>query len=575
MPKKRAPVHFTKPANPVHPSLSPSSYEPKSKIVPHSFHSASNTSGNSVNDEIQRLRLCQAPSTLFKRPQVPPSTQHMVNHSLTSLISDPTSHGSAAHHRLTPGIRPDASTAGRRTARVSRGQAGPPPPKSWLKNGANASSYWCRINGQDTRRPVRMSHECLDILPDLYLPESYSLMSQALKALARNWSWHLEWDQYHLAQLPTRYKEALLYFIVHYSPQGICRNGLEILFLGHTVPRDAPDNEDLTHLDFAASIGRSLSLEDLEDFLTRVPSMATDGVLDAQSAVPESWDAPFASPLSYISVSRFPSLTHLSLSHPTNASWKSLLSLVSHLATLTHLSLAYWPFPTLHSNSTNDTELPVGYGYYNPTLFYAFSDIYWTEAATILRHLSKKTYCLRWLDLTGCSSWIWALRCESGADWSGAWRRLETIKTGQGWVPDGLKEEPLKWCSEITDRFRYGLPHPLLDSTLDMKGTENQKDALLNWLRNEKHIAKLERRVNEIKSSVARRNAGRQVGAGPSVDELIFGRGEFESWWEDPLASKTCSADPKQDAGGSRVVFERGWEGWWIEDVIAATDELD
>lgn len=577
MPKKRAPVHFTKPANPVHPSLSSNSDESKSKIVPHSLHSASESSGNSVNDQIQRLRLCQPPSTLAKRPRVPISTEPMVLGSFRSLISDPINHGSALHRQLTSAVWPDPDNTSR-TARAVRRPPGPPPPKSWLKKGAEAS----RINGRDTRPPVPLPPEYLDILPDLYLPETYSLICQALKALARNWSWHLEWDQYFLAKLPTRYKETLLYFMIHYSPQGICREGLEILFLDQTVPEDATDNEDLTHLDFATSIGQSLSLQDLEDFLTRVPGMITDGLtdggLDTQSrAVPETWDAPSASPLSHISVSRFPSLTHLSLAHPTNASWKSLLSLVSHLATLTHLSLAFWPSPTLHSNSKKDIELPVGYGYYDPTQFFAFSDTYWTEAAAILRHLSKKTYCLKWLDLTGCSAWIWALRCESGADWSGAWRRLETIKTGQGWVPDCLKDETLSWHREDTNGFRLGLHHSLLDMSLDLGNQESEqsKEALANWLRNEKHIAKLEREVNEIKSRVVRRNAGRLAGAGPSVDELTFGRGELESWWEDPLAPKSCSAVEKHDAWGNRVVFERGWEGWWIEDAIAAIDKLD
>lgn len=566
MPKKRAPIQFAKPFNPIHPSLASSSNEPKSRIVPHSLHSPPSSSGNSVNDQIQRLRLSQTLAASVKTPRAPINTQPMPSSSLVSAAA-----------ASNPGPGPDPHPAGRRRRGISRRPAGPPPPKSWLKNRPHVSAYLQRIHGPDTRQPVRLPCKCLDMLPGLYIPNEQSLMSQALKGLARNWAWHLEWDQYRLTTLPTRYKEALLYYIIQYSPKGICRDGLEILFLDQTVQGDDNDSEDLIRLDFATAIGRSLSLKDVEDFLSKAPSRATDGESSGQTeTVPETWDAPSASPLSYISVSHFPSLTHLSLSHPINASWKALLSLVSHLATLTHLSLAFWPPPTLHANPQKHTDLPIGYGYYNPTLFFTYADTHWIEAAAILRHLSKKTYCLKWLDLTGCFEWIWALRCEGGADWSGAWRKLETIKSGQGWFPDCLKDETFNLRQDHNDGFRPVIRQSVNDLEFDLEHQQNHnsKKALANWLQNEKHIASLEKIVNEQKSRVVQRNADRLAGKGPSVDELVFRRGEFESWWEDAQAPQLKGAESDHDCGGNRVVFERGWEGWWIEDSIAAIDKL-
>ena len=171
--------------------------------------------------------------------------------------------------------------------------------------------------------------------------------------------------------------------------------------------------------------------------------------------IPESWDEDnhLAAPLS---VSRFPALTHLSLSNPANVSWKGLLSLSPHLATLTHLSLAFWPPPSLTPNSkTAYRESPAGNIDYGASNYYSSYDGDLSEAAGVLRRLSKATYCLQWLDLTGCSDWVQALGRSDGPDWAGAWRGLETVKIGQGWIPKCLETESNEWHQLF--EYKYSL----------------------------------------------------------------------------------------------------------------------
>lgn len=527
MPKKGAPLHFTKPANPVHPSLS-SSDQPKNLNASRSLHSTPTSSGNPVNDEIQRLRRSQAP-----RCQITESSSHR----LRDLIL--------------MGLPPDQETAGEMRLRRP---VGPKPPKSWLNGTQLDVSPLKKSKGPQPRQREDIPADCLGVLPDLYLPEERSLMFQILKGLARNWQWHVEYDQYSLAVLPTRLREALVGFIARYNPQGINRHGLEILFMEDTMLEDAGDNEDVAHLDLSMSIGHSLSLKELKHFLVKIRKVATDAETTTKTeSIPDNWDAPSTFSLSHNCVSRFPYLTHLSLSHPSNASWKSLLNLAPYLATLTHLSLAFWPYPTLDALPLVDGEMPLGSVSYGGGV----PDSKWSEPGATLRQLSKKMYCLKWLDLTGCCAWIWALQCEGGIDWNGAWRRLETVKVGQGWMPDCLKDENVKLGGHEFDRFKK----------YSVFGFENRNStgALSTWLQYEKQIEKLEQVVNEVRSRSARKNVGK---VGPSVGELITSRHELGNWWDDSLESPLYSAQSKDDGRDKWVKFDRGWEGWWIDEAI-------
>lgn len=548
MPKKRAPLQFTKPANPVHPSLS-SSDQPKNLNASRSFQSTTTPSGNSVNDEIQRLRRTQAPSNLSTRSRGQIDVQNI-----------PPSFGVMLSDLTLPRSPPDREAFG--PMRMQRAP-GPKPPNCWLNSKQDDAFLLQKSKGLQPQQREHIPLECLDALPDLYLPEQRSLMFQILRAFARNWEWHVQYDQYSLVMLPTRLKEALVSFIARYSPQGINRHGLEILFMEDTMLEDAGDNEDVAHLDLSMLIGQSLSLKELKDFLVKIPKATTEAESTTEDeGIPDNWDAPSPFSLSHHSVSRFPYLTHLSLSHPPNASWKSLLNLVPHLATLTHLSLAFWPYPTINPLPLIDNEIPLGNVSYGSATFQRVPDSNWSEPGAILRQLSKKTYCLKWLDLTGCCAWIWALQCEGGIDWNGAWRRLETVKVGQGWMPDCLKNENMKLGGDDIDKFQK----------YSVFGFENRNStgALTTWLRYEKQIGKLEQVVNEVKSRSARKKVGKMAEVGPSVDELIFSRDEFENWWESPLEPVSRSAESKNGGRDQRVTFERGWEGWWIDEAIRA-----
>ncbi|KAI5284102.1 hypothetical protein KEM54_001595, partial [Ascosphaera aggregata] len=141
---------------------------------------------------------------------------------------------------------------------------------------------------------------------------------------------------------------------------------------------------------------------------------------------------------------------------------------------LTHLSLAYWPPPTLTPNALQSRiRHPTANGV---SLQYGGTDIYsayeadWSEAASILNRMSKATYCLKWLDLEGCMDWVDALTygysgtftpisdSESsgaedgdfdldelglvvkngrvGPEWNGSWRLLEYLRLSVGWDPE-------------------------------------------------------------------------------------------------------------------------------------------
>ncbi|KAL6716859.1 Lyso-phosphatidylcholine acyltransferase [Lecanora helva] len=419
MPKKRAPTYDTKPRSPAHPSLS----SEKSRDASHSLLSGGTSSGNSVNEKIQQLRLERRPITSSAETQrAPEFLNHGVNHSLPPSLRSILQIPDTPPPRPRPGLR---VTGGRRRP------AGPAAPQSWLTSTQTVS--------REKRQNIQTNAEGEDIhiepLPDAYLPEDGSLLATTLKALARDWDWHRVYDQYYLATTPIRCKEALLHYIARFYSDGIDKESLDLLFQDENQLDDATGTDGLTHLDLAISIGHSLKISDLKARLgTNRP---TNLPAEDSPSPPESWDdVSLPNPI-LSSIPKFTTLTHLSLAHPSpSVTWKSLLDLSSCLPTLTHLSLAYWPIPTLTPNSkTAYRETPLGSVNYGASNFYSVYDQDWSEAAAILRRLSKSTYCLQWLDLTGCHPWVLALQ-HLGKEYFSSWGALSTIKIGQGWLPD-------------------------------------------------------------------------------------------------------------------------------------------
>lgn len=550
MPKKRAALRFAKPATPIHPSLASSSNEPKNQIASPRLHYLSTPPGDSgsVSDQIQRLR--QAAATQSSHGQ----SNGQTGNPSPSLVCPP------------PGL-----VGGRSVSRP----AGPPPPRSWLEERLYDTNELLQSMKRPEPPPLLCAAppENLELLPGLHLPEKHTLIYQAMKTLAKNWDWHLNNDLYYLSKIPTRYRMALLCFLTRYNPHGISHSTLEALFMEDQTLENTSNNEDLTHLDLSVQIGRSLSLLGVKNYLAKIPTVSTDLTSkNLDSTIPDVWDAPSPVPPSHLQYSRFPSLTHLSLSHPLSADWKLLLRLVENLPTLTHLSLAHWPVPSMETSSRAAESSRLGTVDYGRSAYSFGNDNDWPGVSAILRQLSKKTYCLKWLDLTGCCSWIWALQSE-GIDWSGAWRKLETVKVGQGWFPRCLKDEHerrlLPTYEAMSRRTALWKPAVL--------GHEhrNESRALAYWLNYERKVGKLDEIVNRRKSRVAKMRAGKLAVTGPSVDELVFNQGEFESWWGPPPESTSCAVDSQDDGRGNRVTFERGWQGFWIEDVINSNIQTD
>jgi hypothetical protein len=192
---------------------------------------------------------------------------------------------------------------------------------------------------------------------------------------------------------------------------------------------------------------------------------------EAESFAPSGWSKTLES-----SFLRFFNLAHLSLAlSPTStqvrkrtvASWSGLLKVAPSLSRLSSLSLAHWPSPTLtpHAASTY-TTIKNPFSPSLPGIPYGGSDMYtsydgdWSEAANLLKILSRHLYCLQWLDLTGCGDWFAALSVANGAEWNGAWRGIEYIGLGVGWSPEPAKDvgEPGRHSDHGLDMVPFPTP---------------------------------------------------------------------------------------------------------------------
>lgn len=275
----------------------------------------------------------------------------------------------------------------------------------------------------------------------------------------------------------------------------------KILFQDDTEVQEATGSQEIRFLDLTSLLNQEFTLKDLGKCLHRslASSSVTSGLaglsLDnpspaspkhkdkAPSAeVAESWEDEIDESMppsghtatvlpAHLSIPVFKNLTRLSLAHPgPSASWVDLLSISPNLKTLTHLSLAYWPRPSTTPNAATTSmaskigaSIPLGGSH-----FYSDLDDDWHEAANILRRFSLNTYCLKWLDLEGCT-WYKALTWDPygdssnpstpqashigdgeydewrgstvnpGPDWNSAWRQIEYLNLSQGWIPSNTQ----------------------------------------------------------------------------------------------------------------------------------------
>ncbi|KAL8949702.1 MAG: hypothetical protein Q9222_004211 [Ikaeria aurantiellina] len=524
MPRKRTLSHFNKPPSSVHPSILPNR-------TSHNDTVQAKNADSSVNDLLQHLRVSQAPAASSAEPRSDenPRTFHP---SLNDILQVP----ETPPPRPRPGMRSSIAHGRRRPA-------GPAPPRSWLEKHDDTPAHSREALRQlHSRLPQRPFLDDVGTLPDIGRPSHRSLQHQTLLQLARDWDWHVHYDQHYLALLPIRYKQLLLSYIAKYSPKGISVQGFKILFLDDSQLEGATGTEGLTQLDLAVSVGRWFTLTYLKAFLTT--AVDTEKTIST-SSVSESWDAPASIPGPLMS-STLSTLSHLSLAHPgPTTSWRHLLHLSPHLSTLTHLSLAYWPPPTLTPNSTTAyRSTPTGNVAYGDHDFYSASlDHDFSGPAAVLRRLSRDTYCLRWLDLTGCGQWMLALVWkdkDGGIEWEGAWSGVETVVAKQGWMPQCLeKEGSTAW----RDVMKY-------------EGNEVarkwEKEELKRWCRVEHEVMSVGKKIREREKGGRRRR----------------GRGEGDTWVDGEEEEVGNGSSKESGHVRRRVEFETGWEGWWVRECL-------
>ena len=410
-----------------------------------------------------------------------------------------------------------------------------------------------------------------ELLPGMGSLAERSLYNTALKQLGSDWGWHAHYDQYFIATLPLWIKQQLLSSIARYNEKPLELEDLQLLFLDDTQLQGATGSEAVTHLDLSRS---SIALKSLASYVAKKvvgPHHAASEVSTSDqspgkshSLVPDSWEDPSSpSMTSFVSILRFPYLTHLSLASPARPSWSALLSVLPIISTLTHLSLACWPIPCLTPNSmTAYTSAPSGEVPQGASNLYSGFDGDFSEAAGIMRRLSKVTYCLRWLDLSGCADWVPRVFVVQGAaDWHDAWKGLETIKIHHAWTPRCIYDG--RWADLLSSTFggrRLPGTEPKLSETQETEALE-----VLEWLRRESCIH--ENAASARKAMTRRFKAEEMSEHADNAAQVPVSRTHLgnDSWWSAPsdLAVLGPAKEPSRKARTMRrdmVTFDQGWE---------------
>ncbi|KAI3322217.1 hypothetical protein HD806DRAFT_523581 [Xylariaceae sp. AK1471] len=441
MPKKRHQPQYSKP-----PSVAPASLRLSS-----SSQSTSEHHDPSVNELLANLRRstlnphASSSYSAATAPSVPPT--------LRQILGVPETPAPAPR-------RPQ-----RRDLNGRRPPPGPPPPRSWIslsqsRHTPSLSGLW--QDGTDRR----LRHWPM---PGAYAPGEGSLVDMVLRRMALDWEQQRDWNRFYLYTLPSRLRSALLGYVSELYSPGVSTTDLRLVVSGPSndelaeyglQPPDANTlNADVFSLDLTSSIGKSLTLKELNELLFG----SKKAIAPAGDAVLDSWDAPapIAGPVELL-----PNLTHLSLAidpgSTPSVSWKQLLSLAGKMPQLTQLSLASWPEPSLTPNAkfakitSPTTGRSVQYGGTGPYSHDIDGD--WTEAILVLKRLSRLLYGLEYLDLTGCGDWSRALREQSDGefqvdlvDWVGGWGKITTLRlnSGYGLADDSSKTQVLRFADWI------------------------------------------------------------------------------------------------------------------------------
>ncbi|CAL3969858.1 unnamed protein product [Diplocarpon coronariae] len=438
MPKKRFTSQYSKPPSTVHPSLNSHAT---------SSSSSRNDAQPTVNDLISSLRKSTTSSpasaaATITTPTLPPQIRHLLSQPETPLPR--------------ARIRRPFDANGRRIP------PGPSAPSSWLE-----SSRYRFVFSRSPARSLPVDIRHLPGLPDADRKSS-SLQDMCLREIARKWEFVRKYERNNLADLSSGLRMMLLSHIAVYGPEdGVGFEGLKNIL---TIPSiedesfefDAGEhNSAIFRIDLSGAMGNSLFFKQLIE-LVQIPELPVEA--DSSDL---SWDD---NSLSRSLSPIIPNLTHLSLSHPASSvSWPRLLSFAKHVPNLTHLSLAFWPVPALTPNAQN-TVVQSKYGQefqYGATNYYSHSlENDFREAAEVLRRFADRLSGLQYLDLTGCSEWVRALRWigvdgnDRSVDWENQWIKLHTLILGNG---TALSEE-----SEFGDVARFVMAYREAMITEDM-----------------------------------------------------------------------------------------------------------
>ncbi|GAP87281.2 putative tafazzin [Rosellinia necatrix] len=446
MPKKRHQPKYSKP-----PSVAPESL----RLSSPSQLGSPEHHDRSVNELLATLRrstlnphAAQAgPSfSAVAAPSVPPTLRHILQ------LPEPPA--------------PAPRRPQRRDLNGRRPPPGPPPPRSWV-----ALSRPQHALPSDIARDGACSGIRHWPMPGTGAPAEGSLVDMILRRIALDWAEQRDWNRFYLYKLPSRLRAALLAHVSEIYSPGVSVTDLRLVLTGPSEEElaeyglEPPDvntlNSDVFYLDLTSSLGKSLHLKELHEFLFGSRKVA----VPTKDSVQDSWDAPVPIPGP---VDLLPNLTHLSLAIDPNStlsvSWKQLLTLSGKLAQLTQLSLAGWPEPSLTPNAklakfisptTGRSVQYSGTGPYSHTL-----DGDWTEAILVLKRLSRLLYSLEYLDLTGCCDWARALREESDGeftvdfvDWAGDWGKITTLRlnSGYGLTDDSPNTEVLRFADWVDE----------------------------------------------------------------------------------------------------------------------------
>jgi hypothetical protein len=341
-------------------------------------------------------------------------------------------------------------------------------------------------------------------------------------------------------------REALLSYLTLYGEEK-CLDFKSFKILFQQAGEGILEWDDVRFLDLTGLLNDAFTIPDLLKCLKRallqIPedldalTLTTPSPKGKSKAiiVADSWDeeaepTTTATPIlpAHLTTPHFTNLTRLSLAHPgPTASWPDLLKLSPNLHKLTHLSLAYWPRPTLTPNAATTTMVSqharVSLG---GTPFYAELDDDYHEAASILRRLSVNTYSLTWLDLEGCA-WIHALTWSDaaagaagwssggagtapGPDWTDAWRRIVYVHVFQGWIPTDRKSLQNMPAGVVPVQLMRWLREHDEDEDVGWKLNAGERGhAVQEWVEREK-VAKI------VREGIAERRKG--VGGWCRVD---------------------------------------------------------